>query len=651
MDIELQAAVIYYKEQIVQVQESLILDPGNVDLREILKQLEEGLYTTAAALVEIQKEHLESKPSDLGVTNGNPNSATTTTTKTIMLPGIRKNEWKKGKQKKTMHGLNIYCNKPPDFLQLANDEPILKPFVTDVSAGGRVRFPYTSWEATRALTAALLSRDFGVQWSLPHGYLIPPVPNRLNYILWISDLLYLSGLDPSSGSEIHGLDIGCGANLIYCLLGAAAYGWRMTGLDIDQAAITWASTVVQKNPHLASLIRIVDGCTGEEVVEKRRRQEDQEQGVEEAWRKEGGVEGESESSLKGRSKRKREDEGEDAAESFLDLNGGLLKKSRVQVIEEKEEQEKEEKEENKEGERKERRKKVEGNKEENHKLEKSREIQDSYHSRSEKQSSMPDICLLFESNRRLVADLLTESPPSYPSPLLSTPSSPTRGPDSPRPSDAPSPVLFGRSDVVMIPAFGLATLGSIPDSISHISHISHNRHNITNDDCKAKNDPSIPPSSTHLDFAFTMCNPPFFEKLEDAGKNAKTCFGGSSSEMACLGGELRFVRTMIEESQRLKGRVMWFTSMVGKKETLKKIRRDLQKCNVAAIRTTDLIQGRTKRWAIAWSWIVDPKTNAMPLRRSHGSGKEGVKEEEGNEEEEKEGNEKEGEKEGKKENL
>lgn len=34
---------------------------------------------------------------------------------------------------------------------------------------------------------------------------------------------------------IRGLDVGCGASFIYCLLGAAMYGWHMTGLDITQA--------------------------------------------------------------------------------------------------------------------------------------------------------------------------------------------------------------------------------------------------------------------------------------------------------------------------------------------------------------------------------------------------------------------------------
>ena len=33
------------------------------------------------------------------------------------------------------------------------------------------------------------------------------------------------------------MDVGCGASFIYCLLGAALYGWHMTGLDITEVNV------------------------------------------------------------------------------------------------------------------------------------------------------------------------------------------------------------------------------------------------------------------------------------------------------------------------------------------------------------------------------------------------------------------------------
>jgi len=53
-------------------------------------------------------------------------------------------------------------------------------------------------------------------------------------------------------------------------------------------------------------------------------------------------------------------------------------------------------------------------------------------------------------------------------------------------------------------------------------------------------------------FDFCMCNPPFFESIEEAGLNPKTSCGGTAEEMVCPGGELAFVTQIIEDSVSLK---------------------------------------------------------------------------------------------------
>lgn len=53
-----------------------------------------------------------------------------------------------------------------------------------------------------------------------------------------------------------GLDIGCGANLIYCLLGASVLKWNMTGLDITEAALKGSQRNLEANPHLKDLINL-----------------------------------------------------------------------------------------------------------------------------------------------------------------------------------------------------------------------------------------------------------------------------------------------------------------------------------------------------------------------------------------------------------
>lgn len=53
-------------------------------------------------------------------------------------------------------------------------------------------------------------------------------------------------------------------------------------------------------------------------------------------------------------------------------------------------------------------------------------------------------------------------------------------------------------------------------------------------------------------FDFCMCNPPFFETMEEAGLNPKTACGGTSKEMVFPGGEQAFITRIIEDSVKLK---------------------------------------------------------------------------------------------------
>lgn len=54
------------------------------------------------------------------------------------------------------------------------------------------------------------------------------------------------------------------------------------------------------------------------------------------------------------------------------------------------------------------------------------------------------------------------------------------------------------------------------------------------------------------EFDFCMCNPPFFESIEEAGLNPKTACGGTPEEMVCPGGEQAFIARIIEDSVKLK---------------------------------------------------------------------------------------------------
>lgn len=115
-------------------------------------------------------------------------------------------------------------------------------------------------------------------------------------------------------------------------------------------------------------------------------------------------------------------------------------------------------------------------------------------------------------------------------------------------------------------------------------------------------------------FSFCMCNPPFFNSMEEAGQNPNTACGGTEAEMVFPGGEEAFVKKMFTDSLEMKHAIHWFTTMCGKKKTMTSMRALMHALRVPAIRTTELVHGKTSRWCIAWSFSSDAAAKSnVPL--------------------------------------
>jgi 23S rRNA (adenine1618-N6)-methyltransferase len=111
----------------------------------------------------------------------------------------------------------------------------------------------------------------------------------------------------------------------------------------------------------------------------------------------------------------------------------------------------------------------------------------------------------------------------------------------------------------------------------------------------------------------SMCNPPFHATHAEAQagtqrkwKNLKVRvqalnFGGQSNELWCPGGEVAFIKRMIEESARVNCK--WFTTLVSKANSLVPIYRALEKARPKEIRTVDMGQGQKKSRFVAWTFI------------------------------------------------
>lgn len=129
-------------------------------------------------------------------------------------------------------------------------------------------------------------------------------------------------------------------------------------------------------------------------------------------------------------------------------------------------------------------------------------------------------------------------------------------------------------------------------------------------------------------FDFTMCNPPFFhdelesesdesKEADDDGEkshgdkqkppnNAKT---GIGCELMTAGGEVEFVKKIIQQSKQFHKRISIFTTMLGHKASLNPILQELKVHGITNFCTSEFCQGWTKRWGIAWTF-----RNDLPLR-------------------------------------
>jgi 23S rRNA (adenine1618-N6)-methyltransferase len=135
-----------------------------------------------------------------------------------------------------------------NFEKLVESSPALAPFVIKNKYGNE-SVDFSNPKAVKALNQAILKHFYKVDWNLPEGYLLPPVPSRADYIHHIADLLgELEG-------QVRVLDIGTGANCIYPIIGHRAYGWHFLGTDIDPAAIKSAATILEAN-NLADVIEL-----------------------------------------------------------------------------------------------------------------------------------------------------------------------------------------------------------------------------------------------------------------------------------------------------------------------------------------------------------------------------------------------------------
>ena len=124
---------------------------------------------------------------------------------------------------------------------------------------------------------------------------------------------------------------------------------------------------------------------------------------------------------------------------------------------------------------------------------------------------------------------------------------------------------------------------------------------------------------------FTMCNPPFHSSAEDAqkgtrrkvknlsGKKVKTPklnFAGISNELICDGGESKFIKHMIGESEKFSKNCLWFSTLVSKQSHLKGIINLLEQSKATQIKKIPMGTGNKSSRIVAWTFLSKEEQKA-----------------------------------------
>ena len=165
------------------------------------------------------------------------------------------------------HIKNPYRGKKPDFADLKRLYPnLLGSYVQINSSSGKGFIDFTDTNANIALTKSLLQHDFNVNVTIPDNNLCPPLPNRINYLCWLSDII--DSLPPNQKTTTNNnipriLDIGVGPVGIYPILGNKLFGWDFVGTDIDDSSVQHCQQNINANALLnqAIFIHHVEDCT------------------------------------------------------------------------------------------------------------------------------------------------------------------------------------------------------------------------------------------------------------------------------------------------------------------------------------------------------------------------------------------------------
>ncbi len=117
----------------------------------------------------------------------------------------------------------------------------------------------------------------------------------------------------------------------------------------------------------------------------------------------------------------------------------------------------------------------------------------------------------------------------------------------------------------------------------------------------------------------SISNPPFHASIAEARagslrkvKNLSSTkikkpilnFGGQNGELWCEGGEKRFVRNMIRQSEQFSHSCFWFSTLISKQSNLKDVYKELKSVKAKDVKTIPMGQGNKSSRIVAWTFFA-----------------------------------------------
>ncbi|MCG9597349.1 23S rRNA (adenine(1618)-N(6))-methyltransferase RlmF [Vibrio sp. Isolate25] len=130
-------------------------------------------------------------------------------------------------------------------------------------------------------------------------------------------------------------------------------------------------------------------------------------------------------------------------------------------------------------------------------------------------------------------------------------------------------------------------------------------------------------------FELTTCNPPFHRSLQEAQQGTERKinnlnrskqqrglyrekekykaspilnFGGQNAELWCPGGEAAFIKNLAFESRDFAKQVLWFSTLISKKENVRWMRKNLAKVGAKEVQIVEMSQGHKVSRFMAWTF-------------------------------------------------